>query len=312
MWWTARLGWVRASRSTCRRPKLTRATLPAGVRLAAACAAGLPSVSADSTQIHQVLVNLCTNAWHAMEGRPGHIEIQLEEVTVDAALARAHAGLWPGRYVRLSVRDTGKGIDAAMLERIFEPFFTTKPVGMGTGLGLSVVHGIMQGHEGAIVVDSTPGKGTTFQLYFPAVEAPAVADRSAGAIAGLPRGQGENVIYLDDDEALVSLVSRMLERQGYRVSGYTLAQQALDAVRADPGGFDLVVSDYNMPGMSGLDVARELSRIRPDLPVAVTSGYITDELREKAPLSGVRHLIHKPDTVDELCEVVRRLTEQSD
>jgi PAS domain S-box-containing protein len=292
--------------------KLLQATLPAGVRLAADCAAGLPNVSADPTQIHQVLVNLCTNAWHAMEGRPGNIDICLDDCFVDAALAREHAGLRPGRYVRLSVRDSGKGMDAATKERIFEPFFTTKPVGMGTGLGLSVVHGILQRHEGAIVVDSTPGNGTTFHLYFPAVEAPAVADRPAGAVAGLPRGQGQHVLYLDDDEALVSLVSRMLERQGYRVSGYTLAQQALDAARADPGGFDLVVSDYNMPGMSGLDVARELSRIRPDLPVVVTSGYITDELREKAPLSGVRHLIYKPDTADELCEVVRRLTNRPD
>jgi len=148
--------------------KLLQATLPAGVRLAAACAPDAPSVLADPTQIHQVLVNLCTNAWHAMAGRPGNIDIRLEEVAMDAALAREHAGLRPDRYVRLTVSDTGKGMDAATKERIFEPFFTTKPVGMGTGLGLSVVHGIVQGHGGAITVESAPGTGTTFQLYFPA------------------------------------------------------------------------------------------------------------------------------------------------
>jgi PAS domain S-box-containing protein len=292
--------------------KLLQATLPAGVRLEAVCAPDAPNVIADQTQVHQVLMNLCTNAWHAMEGRPGHIDIRLEEVTVDAEFARMHADLRPGKCVRLSVRDTGKGMDAAMLERIFEPFFTTKAIDEGTGLGLSVVHGIVRGHGGAIVVDSTPGIGTTFQLYFPAVDAPVTVHHPAAAVSVLPRGRDQHVLYLDDDEALVSLVSRMLARQGYRVSGYTLANEALDAVRADPGGFDLVVSDYNMPGMSGLDVARELRGIRPDLPVAVTSGYITDELREKAPLAGVRHLIYKPDTVDELCEVVRRLTSEAD
>jgi CheY-like chemotaxis protein len=203
-------------------------------------------------------------------------------------------------------------MNAATMDRIFEPFFTTKAIDEGTGLGLSVVHGILQGHEGAIVVDSAPGIGTTFHLYFPATDAQAPADSSAAAVSAPLRGQGQHVLYLDDDEALVSLVSRMLERQGYRVSGHTLAQAALDAVRADPGGFDLVLSDYNMPVMSGLDVARELSRIRPDLPVAVISGYITDELREEAPRSGVRHLIYKPDTADELCEVVWRLTRPAD
>jgi CheY-like chemotaxis protein len=234
---------------------------------------------------------------------------------VDADSVRKHQYLRPGRYARLTVSDTGKGMDAAIKERIFEPFFTTKRVGMGTGLGLSVVHGIVQEHGATVTVESAPDKGTTFQLYFPAgggVDPSPDAGAPASAVAKAPRGRGQHVLYLDDDEALVSLVSRMLERQGYRVSGHTLAKQALDAVRADPGGFDLVVTDYNMPGMSGLDVAREISRIRPDLPVAVTSGLITDELRENAPASGVRHLIYKPDTVDELCDVVRQLTPSRD
>ncbi|MFY9315755.1 MAG: PAS domain S-box protein [Burkholderiales bacterium] len=155
--------------------RLLRATLPAGVRFAVACAPDAPAVLADATQIHQLLVNLCTNSWHAMEGRPGEIDVRLEAVSVDEALAHERPDLRPGRYVRLSVRDTGKGMDAATMERIFEPFFTTKPVGEGTGLGLSVVHGIVQGHGGAIVVESAPGKGSAFHLYFPAAPARATA-----------------------------------------------------------------------------------------------------------------------------------------
>jgi CheY-like chemotaxis protein len=201
-------------------------------------------------------------------------------------------------------------MDAATLERIFEPFYTTKAVGEGTGLGLSVVHGIMQAHEGAVGVDSRPGEGSTFHLYFPALEAAALpegAELELTASASVA-GRGQHVMYVDDDESLVYVVTRMLERQGYRVSGHTWAKEALAALRADPQGFDLVVTDYNMPGMSGLDLAREIAAIRTDLPVALTSGYINDELRRRTAESGVRHLIYKPNTVDELCEAVRALT----
>jgi PAS domain S-box-containing protein len=288
--------------------KLLQAILPAGVRLTAVCAADTPNVFADHTQIYQVLMNLCTNAWHAMEGRTGHIDLRLEEVVVDGKSAGEHSDLRTGRYARLSVRDSGRGMDAATQGRIFEPFFTTKPVGEGTGLGLSVVHGIMQEHEGAITMSSAPGKGTTFNLYLPAVDAVTAEDRQKGVVGEFQRGQGQHVLYLDDDDALVLLVTRMLERLGYRVSGYVSATEALEAVRADPGQFDLVVTDYNMPGMSGLDVADELARIRPDLPVAVTSGYISDELRRKMPESNVRHLIYKSNTVEEFCAAVHKLT----
>jgi len=279
--------------------KLLRATLPAGIELAVSLAADTPEVLADPTQIHQVIVNLGANAWQAMEqGKPGRIEIRVEGIAVGDAAARR--GLQPGRYAHLSVQDSGHGMDAATQERIFEPFFTTKDVGSGTGLGLSVVHGIVEGHKGAILVESEPGHGTTFHLYFPAAAACANDDAAEPEAAAPQEGRGQHVLYLDDEESLVLLVTRMLERLGYRVSGFTVAKQALDAVRADPGQFDLVVTDYNMPGMSGLDVADELLRIRPDLPVAVTSGYISDDLRQKAGKSGVRHLVYKPNTVEEL------------
>jgi two-component system, cell cycle sensor histidine kinase and response regulator CckA len=288
--------------------KLLRATLPAGIALGTALAEDVPSVLADPTQIHQILMNLCTNAWHAMDHGQGRIDIQIDTVVLGEKAVRSLADLQPGHYAHLSVHDNGKGMDAATLERIFEPFFTTKAVGEGTGLGLSVVHGIMRGYQGAIAVNSQPGGGTTFHLYFPAASAAAgtAAAEKARAVPPL-RGRGQHVLYIDDDDALVRLVTRMLERSGYRVTAYTKSAHALQAVRADPRRFDLMVTDYNMPGMSGLDVAREVSRIRPDLPIVVTSGYITDELREQAPRAGVRQLVYKPDSAEELCETVREL-----
>ena len=298
--------------------KLMRATLPAGIHLATAFGADAArlKVLADPTQIHQVVMNLCSNAAHAMEGKPGRIDIGLQQIELKAAdgidARKAWpAGLQPGRYIHLSVRDTGCGMDAATLERIYEPFYTTKQVGEGTGLGLSVVHGIMQAHEGAISVDSRPGKGSTFHLYFPALELAAVGAEPERQAPAVPAGRGEHVLYVDDDAALVSMVTRMLKRQGYRVSGHTWAREALEVLRADPQQFDLVVTDYNMPGLSGLELVREVRAIRADLPVALTSGYITDELRQQAAEAGVRHLIYKPNTVSELCEVVRALTSET-
>jgi len=286
--------------------RLLHATLPTGVEITMTATDNTLNVLADSTQIHQVLLNLSTNAWHALEHDTGRIEISLEGITLEAGTV--FSGLRPGRYAHVAVRDTGCGMDTATIERVFEPFFTTKEVGVGTGLGLSVVHGIMQTHEGVVRVESAPGRGTTVHLYFPATAAPARSATPAEPFTVPPSGSGQHVLYLDDEEALVMLVTQLLQRTGYRASGYTHAEKALAAVRADPYRFDLVVTDYNMPGMSGADVADELARIRPDLPVVITSGYITDELRQRAERAGVRHLIYKPNTVEELCEAVRNLT----
>ncbi|MBI3387909.1 MAG: response regulator [Deltaproteobacteria bacterium] len=287
---------------------LLRATLPAGVELVTALNADTPMVRADSTQIHQVLMNLCTNAWHAMGGDQGRIDICLDGITVDAEAPGTGVNLQPGRFARLTVGDTGSGMDAATLERIFDPFFTTKPVDQGTGLGLSVVHGIVEAHGGSVTVKSERGIGTTFSLYFPKEEAPPPSPTPEAADAApLPAVDGQHVLYLDDDTSLVFLMTRLLERPGFRVSGYTRAEEALAALRADPGQFDLVVTDMNMPRFSGLDVARAVLSLRPDLPVVLVSGNITEELRAAAALIGVHHLIYKPNTTDEMVAVVRRL-----
>ena len=298
--------------------RLLRATLPAGVNLSVECAPDTPAALADATQVEQVLLNLCANAWQAIQGqgRPGNILVRLEarvhapEAAADADTALASANRLPGRYACLTVGDNGAGMDKETMARIFEPFFTTKPVGKGTGLGLSVVHGIVQEHNASIEVQSVPGEGTRFHIYFPAAQAPLAAE-PARTPAGAPaHGQGRHILYVDDDESIVFLMTRLLERQGYRVSGYTDPQEALAAARANPHQFDLAVTDYNMPGMSGLEVARALREIRADLPVALASGYITEELRAQAPAAGVRQLIYKPDTTDDLCAVIALLAQE--
>jgi PAS domain S-box-containing protein len=285
--------------------KLLRATLPAGVELVSSIAADTPDVLADSTQLQQVILNLGTNAWHALEGRPGCITLTLARLEVDTELARNHADLRPGPYARLSISDTGKGIEAAMLERIFEPFFTTKAPGQGTGLGLAVVHGIIKNHSGAVTVTSQPGVGSTFHLYLPAANAE--VERADSDLPSPFNGQGQHILYLDDEADLVWLAVRMLERFGYRVSGFTRPEEALNTFRENPQQFDLVVTDYNMPIRSGLDVSAEILAIQPGMPVVLSSGYITEELRDRALRIGIRDLVYKPNTMEGLCDTIHRL-----
>lgn len=296
--------------------KLLRATMPAMIEINRDFSPDLPPVRADATQIHQIIVNLVTNAAHAIgDDAAGSITLTLDEEHIAAGAAPCgvqSAPLKAGRYVRLSVIDTGRGMDTATLDRMFDPFFTTKPVGRGTGLGLSVVDGIMRSHEGSIIVSSEPGKGTTFRLYFPAVELAAAADSrtSAGeASKQQTRGRGRRVMYIDDEEALVYLMTRVLQRSGYEVTGFSDAERALQTLRERPSDFDVVVTDLSMPGMSGFHVARAIGEIREDLPVVVTSGYVRAEDRAIAREIGVRELVLKPDTVEELASVLEELFE---
>lgn len=290
--------------------RLLGVTLPSRVELTVDFSPDTPEVLADETQVQQLLINLCTNAWQAMSGRSGRILVRLAGVTLETAGMPAIPGLKPGRFARLSVSDSGSGIDPEIRERIFDPFFSTKSVGEGTGLGLTVVQSIVHGHEGAVEVESELGKGTTFHVYLPAAQPAAAPEAALEAPPEAParaRGGGRRVLFLDDNEALVSAMVRMLSRHGYRVSGHTVAEEALDAVRAAPGEYDLFVSDAIMPKWSGLDVARELSRIRPDLPVAIFAGHIDAELTRKAQALGVRQLLNKLNASEELLEAIDRL-----
>jgi signal transduction histidine kinase/ActR/RegA family two-component response regulator len=290
--------------------RLLKTSLPPSIAMELALDPAVPAVLADATQVEQALLNLCTNAMQAIGNRRGAIRIELTGIQPDAAQC-ARLGLAPGHYARLTVKDSGEGMDSQVLQRIFEPFFTTKQVGQGTGLGLAVVHGIMRSHLGTVDVNSTQGAGSAFTLYFPTTtQTPSSA--GAAPASGLAQAQaGRNhVMYVDDDQALVFLVQRVLKRQGFQVSAFSDPHAAEAALRADPAAYDLLVTDYNMPGYSGVDLLREAKAIRADLPVALASGYVTAEIEQSALREGASALIHKPNDVSEFCDVVQRLLRQ--
>jgi CheY-like chemotaxis protein/anti-sigma regulatory factor (Ser/Thr protein kinase) len=267
----------------------------------------MPAVLADATQIEQALLNLCTNAIQALGSQRGTVSIELTHTLGHHTDSDENRGVTAGLHVRLSVRDTGSGMDAPTIERVFEPFFTTKPVGQGTGLGLAVVHGIMRTHEGTVDVQSTPGVGSVFTLNFPQADRDAVPAPAEIRQPSVVQGRGQRVMYVDDDEALVFLVDRALSRKGFAVSTFTDPHEAVAVLRERPLDFDLLVTDYNMPGYCGVDLLREARQIRPNLPVALASGYVTAEIEQSALAEGARALIHKPNDVDELCDTVQRL-----
>ena len=285
--------------------RLLRATLPARITLNLAQGLSVPPVRADATQLHQMLINLCTNAAQAIGKKPGSIDISLIRLSVNEQAVPETLNVPNGDYVRLSVADSGPGIEPALRDRIFEPFFTTKPAGEGTGLGLSVVHSIVQAHEGAIDLEHTPGRGATFHVYLPAAT---LAEQSPTVEQGLTASDNcdAHILYVDDDPSMVSLMERMLKRYGCRVSGYTSASKALDALRAAPQAFDLMMSDYNMAEMSGLDVAREALRLRPELAFVIISGLVDEHLERTGKALGVLEILHKPD-LEEVCAAINRL-----
>jgi len=283
---------------------LLRASLPSSIEIRLNVDTLVPSVLADPTQLHQVLMNLCTNAAQAMSNKTGVLEIGLASVEVDLDFANAHPNLKKGPHVRLVVSDTGSGMDRATVERIFEPFFTTKPPGSGTGLGLSVVHGIVKKLEGVITVDSEIGNGTTFSIYLPSHshEAPLPSEVSYAVL----EGNGEHILFVDDEESLVSLAKSMLERLGYRVTTKTSSLESLEAFTAQPRAFDLVITDQTMPHMSGTELAQRLLEIRPELPVIMATGFTTGLNPEKAHALGIREFLFKPTTVQSLTEAIQR------
>ncbi len=285
--------------------KLVRATLPAWIEFRTEFVPSLPAILADATQIHQVIVNLATNAAHAIGQKSGLIQFRLDECSMAEAELRPRYEGPPGRFVRLAVSDSGCGIERVVLDRIFDPFFTTKAPGEGTGLGLSVVHGIITNHGGTVHVYSDPGRGTAFHLYFPAVgSAPAV---TAPKQSELPRDRHQHILYVDDEEGLVLLATRMLKRLGYKVSGFTDAGSALREFRNAPENFDVVITDLSMPSMSGFEVASKLLAVRPKLPVILTSGYLRPEDQERAQRLGIEHFLQKPHSVEEVAQVLDQI-----
>jgi CheY-like chemotaxis protein/two-component sensor histidine kinase len=294
---------------------MLRAQVPSQVELHVQMPTEPVHVRADATQVQQIVMNLCTNAWHALPAGRGRIEVGL---AAEARIAPAQAGAatsWPeslrqGRRAHLWIADNGSGMDEATKARVFEPFFTTKEVGRGTGLGLAVVHGIVSVHGGAIQVDSTPGVGSRFDLWFPLQDSPdEVVDSQYGTLVA-PPGTGQHVLCVDDDPAMVLMVDGLLRRNGYKVTAYEDPAAALARVKADPRAFDILVTDFNMPGMNGMELATEVSRAAPRLPIIITSGFISDEMRQHATDLGVGALLQKEYTLERLSGLVHQVLEQ--
>lgn len=288
--------------------QLLRVTLPPMIEIRTHFDPNAPAVAVDTSQVHQIIVNLCTNSKHAMNDQ-GTLDVGVSRVNVDSDLVRTTVDLHVGPYVRVDVTDSGCGMDKAMLDRIFDPFYTTKPIGEGTGLGLSVVHGIMIAHGGAVTVHSEPGKGTMFRLYFPvAADVPATSTASpTTSMPALRRGNGERILLVDDDKSLVYLITRMLERLGYHISGFSDARQALQAFLAAPTNFDLVIADWFMPGIPGLELARQMLQARPGMPIVIASGVNRADVADQAKVIGVHDVIPRPSTADEWSEALHRL-----
>jgi CheY-like chemotaxis protein len=281
---------------------LTRALLPPQVEVRTEVAAGTAPVFGNATQFHQILANLLQNAGHAIGGeRPGVISLKAANFGADEDFARLHPELSPGRYVHLSVGDNGAGMDEKTLDRIFDPFFTTKKFGEGTGLGLSVVHGIIRAYDGAITVESNPGHGSTFHIFLPAHEAGTAA--APATTQATVEGRGERVLLVDDDAAIARVTGRSLERLGYQATVFTEARAALAAFWK--GTFDLVITDLTMLDGTGIEVAREIWEERPETPVILITGYSATLDAAQARAMGFRDLLYKPFTSQELAACVR-------
>ncbi|HET9956382.1 MAG TPA: ATP-binding protein, partial [Polyangiaceae bacterium] len=287
--------------------KLLRPTLPAQIQITTSVADPGAVVRADTSQIHQVITNLVTNAAHAVlraeRPAPRQVRILLESIALTRELPCHGRSLQPGRYAHLTVEDDGCGMDEVTARRAFDPFFTTKPTGEGTGLGLSIVHGIVSNHEGAVGIESERGKGTRVHVYLPIATEAVV--RVAAQGSSITRSK-LSVLFIDDEQALVRVAERGLGRLGHRVAGFVSAQEGLRSFEREPDGFDVVVTDLSMPELSGFDVAETIRSRRPGLPILMMSGFVRPEDRERARQLGIRELLVKPSSIDQLAAAIDR------
>jgi PAS domain S-box-containing protein len=283
--------------------ELIAASLPADIRLEKTLIAGDAALIGDSTQLHQVAMNLCTNAVHAME-HGGVLHVLLERVNLAEAQSVSRGTLSPGPYIRLVIKDTGVGISPDVVERIFDPFFTTRGVGKGTGLGLSLVHGIVTDLGGAIHVESAMGEGTSFEIWLPVTTE--VGKPPVEAARQLPHGRGETVMIVDDEPTLVALAEEMLAGLGYEPVGFESSRIALQAFRAKPDRFDLILTDEAMPELMGTELAREIRLLRTEVPIILMSGHGGAPLEQRAAVIDVREVLHKPLRRVDLAESLAR------
>ncbi|MDP2646451.1 MAG: ATP-binding protein [Desulfobacterales bacterium] len=287
---------------------LLRSTISSDVDIRPNLSCQHDTVLCDTTQINQVLINLCTNAAHAMRESGGILNITLENISLDKKGVAPYEDLTPGDYVKLTVSDTGHGIGPEDIDRIFDPFFTTKEVGEGTGLGLSVIYGIVKSHDGGIKIQSTIGKGTTVEVVFPLMETePEIEAEESKA---LPRGN-ERILVVDDEEYLVKMSERMLQSLGYAVTTRTSSVDALELFRSEPDKFDLVITDMAMPGMAGDRLAQELIKIRPDVSIILCTGYSRRIDENRAKELGIKAYVTKPFIKNDMAETVRDVLDEA-
>jgi signal transduction histidine kinase/ActR/RegA family two-component response regulator len=283
---------------------LLRKTIPADIDIRPKIACTSERILADQSEIHQVMINLCTNSAHAVKNESGVLEVLLETVTLDERFAARFKDLLPGDYVRLTVRDNGEGIAPGDMDRIFDPYFTTKDIDEGLGMGLAVVHGIVKKNNGAIHIESNVGKGTTVEVLFPLLET--LSKEEVEQSETLPTGT-ERILFIDDEASLVKMVKQMLERSGYEVVGKTSSTDAVKVFTENPGRFDLVISDISMPDMPGDRLAQKMIQIRPDIPIIVCTGHSDRIDEKKAQDMGIQAFIMKPLTKADLTKTVRKV-----
>jgi len=288
--------------------KFLRSTIPATITIEQDIQVTNETILADSTQINQIMMNLCINASHAMEQTGGNLTIRVENALLESDSSKDYPDLKSGRYVKVMVTDTGSGIDPIIIERIFDPYFTTKGVGKGSGMGLSVVHGIVKNHGGAITVDSSPGNGTKFSMLFPlAKETSAIETQTTQQI---PRGS-ETILFVDDEISIVTMVQKMFERLGYQVETDTAPKDALDRFGLNPDHFDLVITDMTMSQMTGVKLSEQLMAIRPDIPIILCTGHSDMVDEEKAKGLGLAALLMKPINMLEIAQTIRKVLDKT-
>ncbi|MGD9287654.1 MAG: ATP-binding protein [Desulfobacterales bacterium] len=283
--------------------KLLRATIPSTIEINSFIDDECGLIEGDPTQIHQVIMNLCTNAFHALQDTGGKIEVSLKEANLGYDQSMLRAGMDVGRHLELVVKDNGHGMTQQVIERIFEPYFTTKEQGKGTGLGLSVTHGIIKSHGGDITVESQPGKGATFRVLLPVIDSIEVAKEPIET-AKIEIGH-EHILLVDDEEQIINLERRILENLGYRVTSKTNSEEALEEFSDRPDEFDLVITDMTMPKISGVQLAQKLMAINPLVPVILCTGFNETITEEKALAMGIEKFVMKPIVKDELAHTVR-------
>lgn len=288
--------------------KMLHSTLPSTVSITEEIDAQCGEIIADPTHIHQIIVNLVTNAFHSLENETGSLSVNMSRKELTQQDAQNPEEI-PGPYVVLTVSDTGHGMDQSTIERIFEPFFTTKEVGKGTGMGLSIIYGLVKDYNGFIRVESEPGKGSTFQVYFPALQQPQVEQEKQEDAGPIPTGT-ERIMLIDDEEALVSMYNRLLERLGYTVTTFSNGRTALEAFQSAPEDVDLILSDQAMPGLAGADMAREILATKPNFPIVLLTGFSSAVSEEEALNMGIKKYMRKPVDMAELGRVVRQLLDE--